>query len=73
MDVDECDLEGLKEKDEQKRAEIILNNSEKLGCERYIEAGDIAKGKEEENILFTAQLYNSNAGIFIIIINIKNE
>lgn len=53
-----CDLEGLKEEDPVKRADIILTNAEKLGVKRFITPKDIASGNNRLNFSFTAELFN---------------
>jgi len=54
-----CNLDGMKETEPVKRAELVLANAEKLGCKRFIKAEDIASGNNRLNMSFTAQLFNT--------------
>ncbi|KAA6403905.1 MAG: putative Ca2+-binding actin-bundling protein [Streblomastix strix] len=57
-----CSTDPLQEKDLNKRAELVLENSEKLGCKRFIKASDITNGNKELNLAFIADLFNKCPG-----------
>jgi hypothetical protein len=60
--LEHCNLDGLQESDQLKRADLILTNAEKLGCKRFIKPRDIVAGNQRLNLSFTAQLFNAWPG-----------
>jgi len=54
-----CDRKGLQESDLMKRAGIVLDNSDKLGCRKFVTAKDICKGNQKLNLAFVANLFNT--------------
>jgi len=58
-----CDLAGLDEQDVERRASMVLDNSVKLGCQRFIFPRDIVSGNHKLNLSFTAALFNACPGL----------
>ena len=61
LDPNQCDKSALDEKDPVKRAEKVIENAKKLGCETEVTPEDLASGNEAMNRLFTSDLYNALA------------
>jgi len=49
--------------DEQRRANQVLTNAQKIGCKPFLTASDILKGDDKFNMAFVAQLFNTNPGL----------
>ena len=64
LDPNQCDKSALDESDPVARAQKVLDNAKKLGCETEVTPEDLASGNEAMNRLFTSDLYNAlaNAG-----------
>ena len=65
LDPNQCDKSALDETDPLARAQKVLDNAKKLGCETEVTPEDLASGNEAMNRLFTSDLYNAltnNAG-----------
>ena len=58
-----CDKSALNEDDKMKRAQIVINNSKKLGAESYITPNDICTGNSKLNTLFVASIFNAYPGL----------
>jgi hypothetical protein len=54
-----CNRNGLQEQNLLKRAEIVLQNAEKLDCRKFVTAKDINKGNQKLNLAFVANLFNT--------------
>ena len=63
LDKEKCSTDGLQEQDLNKRAQIVLDNSKKIGTESYITPKDIVAGNKKLNTLFTAAIFNSCSGL----------
>jgi hypothetical protein len=64
LDRNRCKLDpGLSERDDLKRAEIMIHNSLNLGCDEVVGPKDIVKGNEKVNIVFVAELFNTKHGL----------
>ena len=61
LDPNQCDKSALDETDPVKRAEKVIENAKKLGCETEVTPEDLASGNEAMNRLFTSDLYNALA------------
>ena len=61
LDPNQCDKSALDETDPIKRAEKVLENAKKLGCETEVTPEDLASGNEAMNRLFASDLYNALA------------
>ena len=58
-----CDKSALNESDLSKRAQMVINNSKKLGAESYITPNDICTGNNKLNTLFVASIFNAYPGL----------
>eukprot|EP01120_Amphizonella_sp_Union-15-10_P012183 TRINITY_DN5373_c0_g1_i1.p1 TRINITY_DN5373_c0_g1~~TRINITY_DN5373_c0_g1_i1.p1 ORF type:complete len:527 (-),score=90.35 TRINITY_DN5373_c0_g1_i1:78-1658(-) len=63
LDPNQCSKAPLNEKDLSKRAELVLQNADKLGCRKFVKPGDIVKGNPKLNLAFIANLFNSHPGL----------
>jgi len=54
-----CNRNALQEKDLTKRAELVLQNADKLDCRKFVTAKDICKGNQKLNLAFVANLFNT--------------
>jgi len=58
--ISAADLErGFREKDPLKRAEIVIEFAERLGCRKFVTAQDIVDGNEKLNLAFVATLFKA--------------
>ncbi|XP_066267735.1 plastin-2-like [Branchiostoma lanceolatum] len=53
------DLGPLKEKDPEQRAELMLQNADKLGCRAFVTPKDVVQGNSKMNTAFVANLFNT--------------
>jgi len=58
-----CDKNALNESNTTKRAEMVLNNADKLGCRKFVRARDIVAGNPKLNLAFVANLFNTCPGL----------
>lgn len=63
LDATKCTLEGLKEEDNIKRAEIMILNAESIGVPPLVRPSDIAAGNVKLNTVFVAELFNTKHGL----------
>jgi len=54
-----CNRDALKEGDQTKRAELVLQNADKLGCRKFLHPKDIVRGNHKLNLAFVANLFNT--------------
>jgi len=73
LDPRACTLDGLSEREDLKRAEIMINNSKRLGCDEVVGPHDIIKGNEKVNIIFVAELFNTKHGLDDADIDLEEE
>nr|XP_033805696.1 plastin-2 [Geotrypetes seraphini]XP_033805697.1 plastin-2 [Geotrypetes seraphini] len=52
------DMTGLREKDDIKRAECMLEQADRLGCRQFVTATDVVRGNPKLNLAFIANLFN---------------
>ncbi|XP_029458747.1 plastin-2 [Rhinatrema bivittatum] len=52
------DMTGLREKDDIKRAECMLEQADRLGCRQFVTATDVVRGNPKLNMAFIANLFN---------------
>jgi len=57
------DTKALNEKDPTTRAEMVLENAEKLDCRKFLRAPDIVTGHPRLNLAFVANLFNTWPGL----------
>lgn len=63
LDPVNCDLQELSEQEEERRAEKMLKNAEKIGCRRYNTPRAIVEGNPRLNLAFIANLFNQYPGL----------
>eukprot|EP01121_Diplochlamys_sp_Union-15-3_P020010 TRINITY_DN7676_c0_g1_i1.p1 TRINITY_DN7676_c0_g1~~TRINITY_DN7676_c0_g1_i1.p1 ORF type:complete len:534 (+),score=129.36 TRINITY_DN7676_c0_g1_i1:77-1678(+) len=51
--------DALKVSDQNKRAEMVLDNADKIGCKKFLKPRDIVKGNPKLNLAFVANLFNN--------------
>ncbi|GAB1522379.1 fimbrin [Rhizoctonia solani] len=59
----ECSRAPLQERDLLKRAELVLQNADKIGCRKYLSAQAMVAGNPKLNLAFTAHLFNTHPGL----------
>ncbi|CAE6461928.1 unnamed protein product [Rhizoctonia solani] len=59
----ECSRAPLQERDFLKRAEMVLQNADKIGCRKYLSAQAMVAGNPKLNLAFTAHLFNTHPGL----------
>jgi len=60
---DKCDKKALQTNDLTQRANLVLQNAEKLECRKFVRANDIVKGNPKLNLAFVANLFNKHPGL----------
>lgn len=60
------DLRALTESNLEKRANIVLNNAEKLKCKVFLKPKDIVEGNAKLNMAFIANLFNAHSGLEVV-------
>lgn len=56
----QCNREALHERDLTQRAEMVLENADKIGCRRYVSPKTIVNGNTKLNLAFVAHLFNTH-------------
>ncbi|KAA8579184.1 hypothetical protein FQN60_018757 [Etheostoma spectabile] len=54
------DMTGLREKDDVKRAECMLDQADRLGARQFVMPTDVVRGNPKLNLAFVANLFNKN-------------
>lgn len=57
------DLDPLKVGDLNDRAEAMLGNADKIGCRKFVRAGDVVRGNAKLNLAYVAHLFNTYPGL----------
>ncbi|XP_071783379.1 plastin-2 [Centroberyx gerrardi] len=52
------DMSGLREKEDLKRAECMLEQADRLGCRQFVTATDVVRGNPKLNLAYIANLFN---------------
>uniref|UniRef100_A0A665TU34 Lymphocyte cytosolic protein 1 (L-plastin) n=1 Tax=Echeneis naucrates TaxID=173247 RepID=A0A665TU34_ECHNA len=52
------DMSGLREKEDLKRAECMLDQVDRLGCRQFVMPADVVRGNPKLNLAFVANLFN---------------
>ncbi|KAL3055798.1 hypothetical protein OYC64_018488 [Pagothenia borchgrevinki] len=52
------DVSGLREKDDVQRAEMMLQQADRLGCRQFVMPTDVVRGNPKLNLAFVANLFN---------------
>lgn len=58
-----CNKDALKESNLDKRAEMVLQNADKLDCRKFLKPRDIVAGNPKLNMAFVAHLFNTHPGL----------
>lgn len=58
-----CNMDPLKWGDDNKRANQVIANAQKIGCKPFITSKDIVSGNDKLNMAFVAQLFNTCPGL----------
>ncbi|KAG0167505.1 fimbrin [Apophysomyces sp. BC1034] len=58
-----CSRAPLQERDPLRRAEMILDNAEKIGCRKYLTPTALVAGNPKLNLAFVAHLFNTHPGL----------
>ncbi|XP_027731707.1 plastin-1 [Vombatus ursinus] len=53
------DLSGFNEKNDLKRADLMLQEADKLGCRQFVSPADVVSGNPKLNLAFVANLFNT--------------
>ncbi|QRV81958.1 Calponin homology (CH) domain [Ceratobasidium sp. AG-Ba] len=59
----ECSRAPLQERDLLKRAEMVLQNADRIGCRKYLSPQAMVAGNPKLNLAFTAHLFNTHPGL----------
>ncbi|KAL6078214.1 Plastin-3 [Balamuthia mandrillaris] len=54
-----CNRDPLNASSDLKRAELVLDNADKLGCRKFVAPRDIVRGNKKLNLAFVANLFNT--------------
>jgi len=60
LDSSQCSLAPLNETDTHKRAEMVLENADKLGCRKYLTPNAFVNGNSKLHFAFVANLFNTH-------------
>jgi len=60
LDSSQCSLAPLNETDNHKRAEMVLDNADKLGCRKYLTPNAFINGNSKLHFAFVANLFNTH-------------
>jgi len=63
LEPSKCSLEALKEEDQLKKAEIMIENASSLGVPHLVKPSDITSGNVKINTVFVAELFNTKHGL----------
>jgi len=58
-----CDNKALQVSDKNRRAEMVLDNADKIGCRKFLRPKDIVNGNNKLNLAFVANLFNNCPGL----------
>ncbi|XP_065125464.1 plastin-1 isoform X2 [Paramisgurnus dabryanus] len=54
----DIDISGLNERDDERRAELMLKQADRLDCRQFVSPHDVVAGNHKLNIAFVANLFN---------------
>ncbi|GAA5814606.1 Fimbrin, actin-bundling protein [Mucor flavus] len=60
---EQCSRAPLQERDLHRRAEMILDNAEKINCRKYLTPTALVAGNPKLNLAFVAHLFNTHPGL----------
>ncbi|KAJ2486348.1 fimbrin [Coemansia sp. RSA 2050] len=56
----QCSRDPLRERDLMGRAELMLQNADRIGCRRYVSPKTVVNGNPKLNLAFVAHLFNTH-------------
>lgn len=59
-DIHGVDMAPMREQDHFKRAEMMLQNADKMYCRKFVRPGDVVAGNPKLNLAFVANLFNTH-------------
>ncbi|KAJ8003776.1 hypothetical protein DPEC_G00151880 [Dallia pectoralis] len=66
-DMDEMaitiDMAGINERDEERRAELMLRQAARLDCRQFVSPMDVVSGNSKLNLAFVANLFNAHPAL----------
>jgi len=60
---DKCDKRALQVNDLTERANLVLENADKIDCKKFVRSEDIVRGNPKLNLAFVANLFNTHPGL----------
>ncbi|EAX88125.1 fimbrin, putative [Trichomonas vaginalis G3] len=60
---DECTMAPMKESDLMKRAELMLQEADKIECRKFVGPREIVNGNQRLNLAFVATIFNTRPGL----------
>eukprot|EP01112_Ceratiomyxa_fruticulosa_P020761 TRINITY_DN7167_c0_g1_i1.p1 TRINITY_DN7167_c0_g1~~TRINITY_DN7167_c0_g1_i1.p1 ORF type:complete len:614 (+),score=141.52 TRINITY_DN7167_c0_g1_i1:270-2111(+) len=57
------DTRALSEGNHEKRAAMVLDNADKIGCKKFVRPRDIVNGNQKLNLAFVANLFNTHPAL----------
>ncbi|XP_051768913.1 plastin-1 isoform X1 [Ctenopharyngodon idella] len=54
----DIDMSGLNERDDEKRAELMLRQADRMDCRQFVTPRDVVAGNHKLNMAFVANLFN---------------
>ena len=63
LEPSKCSLDGIREEDTVRRAEMMINNAESIGVPSIVRPSDITSGNVKINTVFVAQIFNLKHGL----------
>jgi len=58
-----CGMKPMGESDLMKRAELMLQEADKIGCRKFVGPKEIVKGHQRLNLAFVATIFNTRHGL----------
>jgi hypothetical protein len=62
----ECTLAPMQHKDLWQRAEVMLQEADKIGCRKFVGPKEIVTGHPKLNVAFVANLFNTRPGLEVL-------
>lgn len=60
---EQCSRAPLQERDLHQRAELVLQNADRIDCRKFVTPGSIVAGNPKLNLAFVAHLFNTHPGL----------
>ncbi|KAL4635860.1 plastin-1-like [Arapaima gigas] len=59
----EIDMSGFSERDDERRAELMLKQAARLDCRQFVTPQDVVAGNQKLNMAFVANLFNTHPAL----------